>query len=172
MTYIPPISGQAQNLYCAVSSSATKLTYTQAEYYVVGSNLDYTPAPGCSFVEYRYQCLANYSPDANDLLQFLLKYDSTLALDPIYNIASFTEVTGQASGWGGNVNSQTGLLNLRFTIPAWSGTRRLSLSCRAYINGLGGTLHWTDQFRTDDVNAAQATTAAFVFSPHLIVYSY
>lgn len=171
MTYINAI-GQARNLYCAVSSSAVKTTYTDTEAFVTGSAVDYTPASGSSYVEYRYQCLANYSPEDNDLLQFSLVYDNSVSLDPATQIGSFTPLTGSNSGWGGNENAQVGLLNLRFTLPAWSGERRLALSCRAYASSLRGTLHWTDQFRTDDADSAGATTGAFVFSPHLIIYSY
>ncbi|MHA1962901.1 MAG: hypothetical protein ACW99U_22155 [Candidatus Thorarchaeota archaeon] len=172
MTFIPPTGGQAQKLYCAVSSSAVARTYDTGEYYIVGSDIDYEPADGCSYVEYRFQALANYSPEPNDLLQFSLVYDTTVSIDPAANIGSFTEYTGYNSGWGGNVNSQTGMLNLRFTIPAWTGERRWALKCRAYAGTLRGTLHWTDQFREDDVDAAQATSGTFVYSPHLIVYSY
>ena len=171
MTFINQL-GQAHNLYCAVSSSASKLQYSVTDYYIVGSDVDYTPTSTSSFVEYRYQFLANYSPDTNDLLQFSLVYDDTVALDPATQIDQFTEITGANSGWGGNVNSQTSLVNLRFTLPTWSGTRRLALSCRAYATSLRGTLHWTAQFREDDVDSYQATTNSFVFSPHLIVYSY
>ena len=171
MTFIP-ITGQAQNLYCKVDTTASKTTYSITEAFVVGSNVDYTPTSTSNFVEYRYQCLVNYSPDANDLLQFSLLYDDTVSYDPTTQLSNFTALTGANSAWGGNVNSQAGLLNLRFTLPTWSGTRRLALSCRAYASSLSGTLHWTDQFRTDDVDAAQATTGSFVFSPHLIIYSY
>lgn len=172
MTFIKPVSGQPQKLYCAISSTAAKLTYSSTDYYIVGSDVDYEPAAGCSHVEYRFQALVNHSPDANDLLQFSLVYDATATLDPATNITGFTDFTGYNSGWGGNVNSQAGLLNLRFTIPAWSGERRWALKCRAYSSNLRGTLHWTDQFREDDVDAAQATLGSFVFTPHLIIYSY
>ena len=171
MTYINTL-GQAQNLYCTVSSSASKAQYTVTEGFIVGSNVDYTPASHSQFVEYRFQFLANYSPDDNDLLQFSLMYDDTVALDPTTQIDQFSQITGAHSGWGGNVNTQTSLVNLRFTLPSWSGARRLALSCRAYATSLRGTLHWTDQFRQDDVDAAQATSNTFVFSPHLIIYSY
>ena len=171
MTFIRNL-GLAQNLYCSVNSSATKLVYSTNEAYIVGSDVDYTPTSTAQFVEYRYQCLANYAPDQNDLLQFSLQYDDSVSLDPATELSSFTTITGANSGWGGNVNSQIGLLNLRFTLPAWSGTRRLLVGCRAYATSLRGTLHWTDQFRTDDVDSTQATANTFRFSPHLIIYSY
>ena len=171
MTFINNI-GQAQNLYCSISSSASKTEYGTAETYIVGSDVDYTPTSTSSFVEYRFQVLANYAPDANDLLQFSLLYDDSVSLDPSTELSQFSAFVGANSGWGGNVNSQTGLLNLRFTLPSWSGERRLVLSCRAYHSCLKGTLHWTDQFREDDVDSAQSTSNTFKFTPHLIIYSY
>ena len=171
MTYINTL-GQAQSLYCAVSSSAAKTQYSVTEALIVGSDVDYTPASNTQFVEYRFQCLANYTPGDNDLLQFSLLYDDTVALDPATEISDFTAFSGANSGWGGNENAQANLINLRFTIPSWVGERRLCLSCRAYLSNLQGTLHWTDQFREDDVDSAQATANTFVFSPHLIIYSY
>ncbi len=170
MTFNPSTTG-ARNLICSVSS-ASKTQYNTTLAQIIGSSIDYTPAPNCQIVEYRFQCLANYSPEANDLLQFSLMYDDTVALDPETEILSFTELVGGQSGWGGNANSQSGLLNLRFSIPSWgSAQRRLVVACRAYTNSLQGTLHWTDQFREDDVDAALATDDSFKFSPHLIVYS-
>ncbi|MAO25319.1 MAG: hypothetical protein CMJ25_31645 [Phycisphaerae bacterium] len=160
-----------ENLKCAISSTASKLVYRANGYYVVGSNVDYTPAVGASFVEYRLQALANYAPDANDLLQFSLRYDDTVSLNPATQYDQFTDFSGAHSAWGGNVNSQSNLLNLRFTLPAWTGERRLLVFCRAYADGLRGTLHWTDQFRSDDVDAVQATADTFVFDPHYIIYS-
>lgn len=172
MTYISSL-GNARNLVCAINSSASKTTYSTTETFVVGSSIDYTPPASTSFVEYRYQCLASYTPDTNDLLQFTLMYDDTVSLDPASQIASFTAFgDGFYTSWGGNANSQAALLNLRFTVPAWSGEKRIALSCRSYNSGLECTLHWTNQFREDDVDAAQATDNNWKFSPHLIVYSY
>lgn len=172
MTYISSL-GNARNLVCSINSSASKTTYSTTEQYVVGSSIDYTPEKNSSFVEYRYQCLASYTPDTNDLLQFTLMYDDTVSLDPASQIASFTAFgDGFYSSWGGNSNSQAALINLRFTIPVWTGQRRIALSSRAYHDQLECTLHWTDQFREDDVDATQATDVNWKFSPHLIVYSY
>lgn len=171
MTFISQ-KGQIRNLYCSVNTTALKTTYSQTQLYVEGSQVDYTPPSDCQFVEYRYQAQASFSPDVNDLLQFSLKKDDTVSLNPETQITSMTEITGANSGWGGNQNSQAALINLRFTLPAWQGTRRLALGCQAYNNYLRCTLHWTDQFRQDDVDAVQATTNSFRFSPHLIIYSY
>ena len=172
MTYISSL-GKAKNLACAINSSASKLAYSTTEQYVVGSSIDYTPARNSSFVEYRYQCLASYTPDTNDLIQFTLMYDDTVSLDPATQIDSFTAFgSGFYSSWGGNQNSQAALVNLRFAIPIWSGQRRIALSCRSYNSGLRCTLHWTDQFREDDVDSSQATDNNWKFSPHLIIYSY
>jgi len=165
-------TGIIKNLKCAISSSAAKTVYSTGGGLVVGSSVDYTPAPDTTYVEYRFQALANYAPEANDYLQFSLRYDSSVSLNPSTQYAQFTDFNGAYSTWGGNVNSQSNLLNLRFTLPAWSGERRLMINCQSYNSGLQGTLHWTDQFREDDVDASLATSNTFVYSPHYIIYSY
>ena len=175
MTFISP-TGAVKNVKCAVGSTASKTEYESTTWtYVVDSTVDYTPASGSDYVIYKYQCLANWFDEANDLLQFKIMYDTTVSLDPATQTSSFTDFpTGFQSSWGGNQNSQSNLLNLQFAIPTWSGARRIILACRSY-NGasIGATLHWTDKFREDDVDSdtGAATGATFVFNPHYIIYS-
>lgn len=175
MTFIAP-SGRASNLKCAVGSTAAKTVYnSQAWVYIVDSQVDYTPPADADWVIYKYQFLANWSPSANDLLQFKIMYDSTTSLDPVTQLASYSDFAqGFQSSWGGNQNYQSNLINLQFAIPAWSGARRVVTACYSYAGStIGGTLHWTDKFRTDDVDSdvGAATTASFVFNPHYIIYS-
>lgn len=175
MTFIAP-SGRTSNLKCAVGSTAIKKAYQQQSWvYIVDSQVDYTPAIGSDWVVYKYQFLCNFGTNANDLLQFKVLYDPTTSLDPVTQLASYTDFAqGFQSSWGGNQNSQSNLINLQFAIPAWTGARRVVTACYSYAaNTIGGTLHWTDKFRTDDVDSdvGAATTASFVFNPHYIIYS-
>lgn len=175
MTFIAP-TGLVKNLKCAVGSTATKTAYASTTWtYITDSQVDYTPASGSDYTVYKYQFLANWSPDANDLLQFKLMYDSSTNLDPTTSIGSFSDFAqGFQSSWGGNGNSMSNLINLQFAIPSWSGARRVVVVSRVFnTGGIGGTLHWTDKFREDDVNSdsGAATTASFVFKPHYLVYS-
>jgi hypothetical protein len=175
MTFIAP-SGRVENLKCAVGSTAVKTAYqTQAWVYIADSQVDYTPVPGADWVVYKYQFLANWSDNANDLLQFKIMYDSSASLDPSTQISSFSSFPlGFQSNWGGNQNYQSNLINLQFAIPAWTGVRRVITACYSYSGAtIGGTLHWTDKFREDDIDSdvGANTTSSFVFKPHYMIYS-
>lgn len=175
MTYTNP-TGLVKKLKCAVGSSASKTAYSSTTWtYVADSQVDYVPASDSEYVVYKYQFLANWSPDTNDLLQFKIMYDATASLDPTTSASSFTEFDqGFKSSWGGNQNSMSNLINLQFAIPAWSGVRRVVVVSRVFnTGGIGGTLHWTDKFRDDDIDDdnGAATAASFVFKPHYIIYS-
>lgn len=139
MTYIPKPPFLDESSISTTHTSAQSVGVTRAV--ISGSEIEYTPDPEATHVLYEFAFQWANEPDANTHLYISLMEKAT-ASDP------WTYVTNKSFAIACMDSSNAcSFENVEILLPAWSGSKYLSLYIRSALSTTEGRLH---QLKMDD----------------------
>ena len=145
-----------------VARSVFQQTTTSWEV-VSGSVVDYTPPSGSTSVVYEFNSVYGYRTYRNG---FEIKLQYGADIDNLADIASGNYKNGEGQTNSTNSNQGSEAIQLRYIVPAWSGSKTLALLCKSED---------TDSSRSCLINTTTPNNAeltdALHYNPFIIIYS-
>jgi len=130
---------------------------------VSGSVINYTPPSGVNNVVYEFNTVYGYKGIKNGF-EIKLQYGSDI--NNLVDISSTNYKNGEGQTNTANGHQGSEALQLRYNIPAWSGSKTLALLCKSEDE---------DTNRSALINTTTPTnnelTEALYYNPFIIIYS-